>query len=191
MSSAAPEQAQTAGYARAIGEALGIPDIERHAPRPELGETPTRLAVWDVLGLRDIHATAGGELTFLQTERTGTDGITRVVVELTLTVHVAEVGPIEAVTDWEPTLVAGEEEKWRRELVAAAELAKPQPTLLEQLATASQVSRDIAMRVGAGKDLDPKWRASERRCDDLWRQGREAGHSDKELSAAVFGRAGS
>ncbi|MET7746163.1 hypothetical protein [Streptomyces sp. NPDC005385] len=191
MSSAAPEQAQTAGYAVAIGEALGIPNINLQAPRPELGETPTRLVVWDVLGLRDIHATAGGEMTFSQTERTGTDGITRVVIELTLTVHVAEVGQVEAVTDWEPTLVPGEEDKWRRELVAAAELAKPQPPLIEQLAAAAQTSRDIATTIGIGYGLNWKWRASERRCDDLWRRARKAGHSDAELSAAVLAPADS
>ncbi|MEW2164383.1 hypothetical protein AB0912_15525 [Streptomyces sp. NPDC007084] len=129
MNSAAPEQAQTPGYAAAIGEALGIPNISAHAPRPELGETPTRLVVWDVLGLRDIHATAGGAISLLQTERTGPDGITQVVIELTLTVDVEGVGPVEAVADWEPALTPGQEERCWREFVAVAELVKPQPPL--------------------------------------------------------------
>ncbi|MFJ8798492.1 hypothetical protein [Streptomyces sp. NPDC102487] len=189
MSSAAPEQAQGPGYAAAIGEALGIPDIGRHAPRPELGETPTRLVVWDVLALRDMYFTAGGIVTLEQTERTGKDGITQVVVEFTVTVEVAEVGPVQVVADWEPTLTPGMEAKWRLDLVAAGELVKPRPSLVEQLVATQRTCREIATRVGTGYGLDPEWRAADRRCDDLWRRARAAGSSQEELSAAIFPKA--
>lgn len=83
-----------------LRNALGLRHL--HAPRPELGETSTRLCVWSVRELDAIHGHASGTVTARQVERTITDGSPYTVIEVTVTVDVPNVGPVEVFTDWEP-----------------------------------------------------------------------------------------
>lgn len=71
-------------------------------PRPELGETNTRICVWSIRELDATHARTGGTVTARQVERTSSDGSPYTVIEVTVTVAVPNVGPVEVFTDWEP-----------------------------------------------------------------------------------------
>jgi hypothetical protein len=71
-------------------------------PRPELGETATYLTVWSQMELNTIYEEVGGTVTMRKAERTTSRGdITWTATELTLTVHVDGVGPVDIVTDIE------------------------------------------------------------------------------------------
>ncbi|MFG2826081.1 hypothetical protein ACGFWI_01140 [Streptomyces sp. NPDC048434] len=83
-----------------VREALGLAGL--HVPRPELDETDTRICVWSVRELDDVHARTNGTVTARQVERTTGDGSPYAVIEVTVTVDVPHVGPVEAFTDWEP-----------------------------------------------------------------------------------------
>ncbi|NGO71834.1 hypothetical protein [Streptomyces boncukensis] len=74
------------------------------APRPELGETRTRLVLRDLATLRAAHERAGGDgaLTDRPALRTTTAGAPYLTREATLHLDLDGVGPIEAVTDWAP-----------------------------------------------------------------------------------------
>ncbi|CAL9367313.1 hypothetical protein [Streptomyces sp. enrichment culture] len=64
------------------------------APRTHLGETVTRLTAWDQHELNALYERVGGTVTSRQV----TEGDT---LEITLTVQVPDVGPVEIVTDWD------------------------------------------------------------------------------------------
>lgn len=114
-----PAPSPAAPYAREICEALGLSTAVSFRPRLELGESPTRLLAWDVTGLRDIYARTGGTVTCKQAENAAH------TVELTLTVDVAGIGPVEVATDWNPVYDPAYEGTWRRELAAASALMRP------------------------------------------------------------------
>ncbi|MFI5525008.1 hypothetical protein [Streptomyces platensis] len=82
-----------------ISATLGLPTWN---PRPELGETTTRIVVWSLRELDLIHTRTGGTVTARQIERASSDGSPCAVIEVTVTVDVPGVGPVEVVTDWEP-----------------------------------------------------------------------------------------
>jgi hypothetical protein len=80
--------------------ALGLPSTWR--PRAYLGETATYLTVWSQLELNDLFEQVGGTVSTRQVERSTSDGsATWTATEITLTVDVADVGPVEIVTDIE------------------------------------------------------------------------------------------
>jgi len=83
-----------------VGAALGFP--AGWQPDAYLGETATYLTVWSQHELNDLYLRVGGTVTSRQVERS-TDGgdITWTATELTLTVDVPEVGPVEIGTDIE------------------------------------------------------------------------------------------
>ncbi|GGW81116.1 hypothetical protein [Streptomyces griseoloalbus] len=70
-------------------------------PQPHLGETATYLTVWSQMELNDLLERVGGTVTMRQVERSASDGATRTATEITLTVQVPGVGPVEIVTDIE------------------------------------------------------------------------------------------
>ncbi|MEV5447544.1 hypothetical protein AB0N23_34235 [Streptomyces sp. NPDC052644] len=79
---------------------LGYPAGWR--PRPHLGETTTRLTVWSQHELDALYQRVGGTVTTRQATRTTADGTTTwTATEITLTVQVPGVGPVEIVTDIE------------------------------------------------------------------------------------------
>lgn len=80
--------------------ALGVPSTWR--PRAYLGETATYLMVWSQVDLNEIFERVGGTVTTRQVERSTSDGeATWTATEITLTVEVPDVGPVEIVTDIE------------------------------------------------------------------------------------------
>lgn len=72
------------------------------SPRAYLGETATYMLVWSQMELNDLFERVGGTVTSRQVERSASDGsATWTATELTLTVQVPGVGPVEIVTDIE------------------------------------------------------------------------------------------
>jgi hypothetical protein len=81
-----------------VNAALGYPVDAQ--PRAYLGETATCLTVWSQVELNALFERVGGTVTTRQVERSTSDGsITWTATEITLTVQVPEVGPVEIVTD--------------------------------------------------------------------------------------------
>ena len=70
-------------------------------PNPHLGETATYLTVWSQMELNDVFERVGGTVTTRQVERSVLHGSTWTATEITLTVDVPGVGPVEVVTDIE------------------------------------------------------------------------------------------
>lgn len=71
-------------------------------PRAYLGETATYLTMWSQMELNTLFERVGGTATTRQVERSIPDGVsTWTATEITLTVGVAGVGPVEVVTDIE------------------------------------------------------------------------------------------
>lgn len=70
-------------------------------PRPHLGETATYLTVWSQVELNDLFEQVGGTVATRQVERSASDGTTWTATEITLTVQVPDVGPVDIVTDIE------------------------------------------------------------------------------------------
>jgi hypothetical protein len=79
--------------------ALGFPAGWK--PDAYLGETVTYLTAWSQMELNDLFERVGGTVTTRQVERSASDGTTWRANEITLTVQVADVGPVEIVTDIE------------------------------------------------------------------------------------------
>jgi hypothetical protein len=79
---------------------LGFPRGWR--PDPYLGETATYLTMWSQMELNDLFEQVGGTVTTRQVERStyGCDN-TWTATEITLTVDVPDVGPVQVVTDIE------------------------------------------------------------------------------------------
>ncbi|MFE2563066.1 hypothetical protein [Streptomyces mirabilis] len=69
-------------------------------PNADHGETETRLVLWSQLELNDLYERVGGTVTSQQVARSSSDGATWTAEEITVTVDVPGLGPIEAVTDW-------------------------------------------------------------------------------------------
>ncbi|MFF7553598.1 hypothetical protein ACFZA9_12010 [Streptomyces olivaceus] len=63
-------------------------------PRPHLGETPTRVNAWDQHELNALYERVGGTVTTREITALGT-------LEITLTVQVSDVGPVQIVTDFD------------------------------------------------------------------------------------------
>ena len=83
--------------ARRVRDALGL----RHwKPNADHGETETRLVLWSQLELNDLYQRVGGTVTSRQVQRVDSDGVTWAAEEITVTVDIPGVGPVEAVTDW-------------------------------------------------------------------------------------------
>jgi hypothetical protein len=71
-------------------------------PDAHLGETATYLTVWSQHELNDLYLRVGGTVTLRQVERSTSDGSsTWTATEITLTIEVPGVGPVEIVTDVE------------------------------------------------------------------------------------------
>lgn len=96
---AAPERSAAAKVAKALGFHTGW------KPNTHLGETATRITMWTQFELNTVFERVGGTVTSREVERTGSDGdVTWLATEITVTVTVPGVGPVELVTDWdEPT----------------------------------------------------------------------------------------
>ncbi|MFE2710594.1 hypothetical protein ACFXKI_01035 [Streptomyces mirabilis] len=80
-----------------VRTALGL---SHWRPNAEHGETETRLVLWSQLELNDLYERVGGTVTSQQAARSASDGATWTAEEITVTVDVPGIGPIEAVTDW-------------------------------------------------------------------------------------------
>ena len=83
-----------------VGAALGF--RRGWKPDPYFDETATHLTVWSQYELNDLYLRVGGTVTLRQAERRTSDGsATWTATEITLTVNVDGVGPVEIVTDIE------------------------------------------------------------------------------------------
>ncbi|WP_019059993.1 hypothetical protein [Streptomyces prunicolor] len=69
-------------------------------PVPELGESLTRVSVWSQLELNSLYERLGGTVTIRPVQRTYCDSSVVVEEEITVTVLVDGVGPVEVFTDW-------------------------------------------------------------------------------------------
>jgi hypothetical protein len=91
-----PDPAVVAKVRAALGFSAGW------QPDAYLGETATYLTVWSQRELNDLYLRVGGTVTLRQVERRSFDGDTTwTATEITLTVEVPGVGPVEIVTDVE------------------------------------------------------------------------------------------
>jgi hypothetical protein len=75
-----------------VRTALGL---KHWRPDAEGGETETRIVMWSQLELNDLYLRVGGTVTSRQVACGD-----RTEEEITVTVDVPGVGPVEAVTDW-------------------------------------------------------------------------------------------
>jgi len=83
-----------------VRTALGFPRGWR--PDAHLGETATYVTMWSQIELNALFERVGGTVTTRQVERSTHDGgSTWTATELTLTVDVPDVGPVEVATDIE------------------------------------------------------------------------------------------
>ncbi|MFE2710575.1 hypothetical protein ACFXKI_00940 [Streptomyces mirabilis] len=83
-----------------VGQALGF--SRGWKPNAHLGETATRISMWSQIELNTVFERVGGTVTTRQVERSTSDGdSTWTATEITLTVQVPDVGPVEVVTDIE------------------------------------------------------------------------------------------
>src|SRR5690348_10130710 len=93
---AAPERELVAKAGDALGFRRGW------QPREHLGEPVARRTVWSQIELNAIFERVGGTVTSRQVERSTSDGsATWTATEITLTVQVPGVGPVEVSTDIE------------------------------------------------------------------------------------------
>lgn len=77
-------------------------DLPAAPPRPELGETATRICVWSFRELIELQGRFGGTTTARSVVRALSDDVTFAAVEVTLTVVLPVLGTVELVTDCEP-----------------------------------------------------------------------------------------
>jgi hypothetical protein len=86
--------------AERVRVALGFPTGWK--PAAILGETATHLTAWSQMELNDLFLRVGGDVSTRLVERSTSDGSsTWAATEITLTVQVDGVGPVEIVTDIE------------------------------------------------------------------------------------------
>ena len=84
---------------RRVCTALGL---RYGKPRPEEGETETRLTVWCQHELNAVYERAGGTVTTRTVQRTTHGGeSTWDATEITVTVDLPGIGTVEIVTDWD------------------------------------------------------------------------------------------
>ena len=89
-----------AGTVAKVHAALGMKRIGQ--PRAYIGETATYMLVWSQMELNALYERVGGTVTTQRVERSTSDGsATWTATEITLTVQVPDVGPVEIVTDIE------------------------------------------------------------------------------------------
>lgn len=82
-----------------VRTALGFPSHGQ--PAREAGETPTRLCLWDQIELNTLYQRVGGTVTTRTAQRSTSDGdSTWTATEITVTVDLPGIGPVEIVTDW-------------------------------------------------------------------------------------------
>src|SRR4051812_15478978 len=113
-----------------VGQALGFRSSWK--PNPHLGETATYLTAWSQMELNDLFERVGGTVTTRQVERSASDGsATWTATEVTLTVEVPGVGPVEIVTDIEDDPETG----YRTDVPVVA---------LARYQSAAQVCRELA-----------------------------------------------
>lgn len=83
-----------------VGEVFGFRSGWK--PRPELGETATRLTAWSQVELNAIFERVGGTATSREVQRSTSDGSsTWMAIELILTVNLPDIGPVQVSTDLE------------------------------------------------------------------------------------------
>jgi hypothetical protein len=93
---AAPEREVAAKVAKALGFHTGW------KPAEHLGETATRIVMWSQVELNAVFERVGGTVTSQQVERSTSNGdSTWTATEITVTVTVPGVGPVEISTDLE------------------------------------------------------------------------------------------
>jgi hypothetical protein len=93
---AAPERELVAKVGAALGFRGG------YQPREDLGETATRHIVWSQVELNDVFERVGGNVTSREVQRSTSDGSSIwTAIEITLTVDVPGVGPVQVSTDLE------------------------------------------------------------------------------------------
>ncbi|ELP67649.1 hypothetical protein STRTUCAR8_08576 [Streptomyces turgidiscabies Car8] len=111
--------------ARQVRDAL---DLRYWKPSAEHGETETRIILWSQLELNDLYERVGGTVTSRQVERSISDGTKWTAEEITVTIDVPAVGPVEATTDWCDGL-----EKYgsRDDLPLMQALTGPKPEILK------------------------------------------------------------
>ncbi|MFF7901200.1 hypothetical protein ACIO02_34075 [Streptomyces sp. NPDC087568] len=97
----APVPASDGAQVAAVSSFLGLPHWR---PRPEVGETETRVLMWSQLELNALYERIGGTVTSRQVEHTTSDGRPWTEEEITVTVDVPGVGLVQAVTGWCDTL---------------------------------------------------------------------------------------
>jgi hypothetical protein len=90
----------TTTLAAKVRTALGLPHFP--APRPEYDETDARVLVWSIRELEDVYARTGGTVTAREREYTLYGDITYPAIEVTVTVDLEGLGPVQVFTDWEP-----------------------------------------------------------------------------------------
>ncbi|MCX5239776.1 hypothetical protein OG824_31705 [Streptomyces prunicolor] len=90
---AVPDEQLLAKVRAALGFAHGW------TPIPELGESLTRVLIWSQLELNDLYERLGGAVAVRPVQRPLSDGVVA-AEEVTLTVVVEGVGPVEVFTDW-------------------------------------------------------------------------------------------
>lgn len=116
-----------------VRAALGLPHWQ---PRPELGETETRILMWSQLELNDLYERVGGTVTTAQVERVSDDGETWAEEEITLTVTVPGIGPVQAITGWCDDLA---KYGTRDELPLMRAIVKSTPEILETVSARGQL----------------------------------------------------
>lgn len=89
----------------AVRAALGLRPTP---PCPGLGESATRVSVWDVTVLQAVMDQVDGTLTAREIEHPLSTGTTHRVTEITLTTELPGIGTVEVFTDWEPEHTAAE-----------------------------------------------------------------------------------
>lgn len=80
-----------------VRTALGF--VHSWTPISELGESLTRVLIWSQLELNALYERLGGTVTVRPVQRPLSDGVVA-TEEITLTVVVEGVGPVELFTDW-------------------------------------------------------------------------------------------
>ncbi|MER5950218.1 hypothetical protein ABT127_29625 [Streptomyces sp. NPDC001904] len=96
----APPASKAHNRAALVARALGLPTNWK--PDEHLGETLHFLTVWTQHELNRLYIRVGGTVTHQLVTRTSDDGATTwPATEITLTVHVPNVGDVQIVTDWD------------------------------------------------------------------------------------------
>lgn len=93
-----PTEAPNTALASKVRIALGL--HRSWVPKPEFGETATRVSMWSQLELNAVFERVGGTVTSRKVQRTGSAD-TWTATEITVTVTLPGIGRVEAFTDWD------------------------------------------------------------------------------------------